>query len=215
MPPFETRFGLHLGTALVGHFGATDRLNYTAIGDSVNLASRIEGLNKLYGTSIIASESIVAAAGEAFEFRLLDLVAVKGKQRAVRIYELLGGKGSGRSARCDVYESAFALYLARDFAAVVSLLEEADDAPSVMLLTRCRHFLTSPPEPDWDGSYAKEKERIFRGPVLGEARISDVRRPCHSDAFSSSVAALAAFMSPCISASCSTNANARRSKSRW
>ena len=79
LPAFETRFGLHCANALVGHFGARDRMNYTAIGDAINLASRLEGLNKQYGTSIIASESIVERARDAFDFRLLDVVAVRGK----------------------------------------------------------------------------------------------------------------------------------------
>ena len=93
-PPFETRFGVHCGKALVGHFGAPDRMNYTAIGDANNLASRLEGLNKLYGSSIVVSHTIVERANEAFDFRLLDVVAVKGKSDPIRIYELLGAKGA-------------------------------------------------------------------------------------------------------------------------
>ena len=93
LPAFETRFGLHCANALVGHFGARDRMNYTAIGDAINLASRLEGLNKQYGTSIIASESVVERARDAFDFRLLDVVAVKGKSDAITIYEVLGNKG--------------------------------------------------------------------------------------------------------------------------
>ena len=117
LPPFETRFGLHQGKALVGHFGAPDRMNYTAMGDAVNLASRLEGLNKQYGTSIIASERIVEDARTHFDFRLLDLVAVKGKTDAIRIYELLGETGAGRAMAETVgaYEAAFEAYVARNF----------------------------------------------------------------------------------------------------
>ncbi|MEO8354064.1 MAG: adenylate/guanylate cyclase domain-containing protein, partial [Chthoniobacteraceae bacterium] len=117
LPRFETRFGLHRDTALVGHFGAPDRMNYTAIGDAINLASRLEGLNKLYGTSIIASERIVEDARAHFDFRLLDRVAVKGKSESIRIYELLGEKGARREPRDFVanYEAAFEAYAARDF----------------------------------------------------------------------------------------------------
>jgi adenylate cyclase len=93
LPPFETRFGLHCGAALVGHFGAPDRMNYTAIGDTINLGARLERLNKHYGTTIIASELIFEAAREHFDFRFLDVVAVKGRRQAVSIYELLGKKG--------------------------------------------------------------------------------------------------------------------------
>ena len=83
---------------MVGHFGAPDRMSYTALGDGVNLSSRLEGLNKQYGTCILASEAVRDAAGDAFAFRLLDLVAVKGKTRGVAVYELLGRAGEVPSA---------------------------------------------------------------------------------------------------------------------
>jgi adenylate cyclase len=154
LPPFETRFGLHCGTATVGHFGSRDRMNYTAIGDVVNLASRLEGQNKQYGTTIMASEAIVQAVGDAFEFRLLDLVAVKGKSEAIRIFELLGPKSDAGWMRETVaaYERAFGSYLQRDFAAAIEILEkQTSDPPSAHLLARCRAFLVDPPPADWDG----------------------------------------------------------------
>jgi adenylate cyclase len=154
LPEFHTRFGLHCDTALVGHFGARDRMNYTAIGDAINLASRLEALNKQYGTSIIASQSIVERAREAFEFRLLDLVAVKGKSAAIKIYELLGAKGDAEASRhCgDIYEAAFSAYLARDFSRALTLLQENEgDAPSAVLGERCQTFLRTPPPADWAG----------------------------------------------------------------
>ena len=133
LPAFETRFGLHCANALVGHFGARDRMNYTAIGDAINLASRLEGLNKQYGTSIIASESVVERAREAFDFRLLDIVAVKGKSEPITIYELLGTKGDAEERReiVSAYESAFAAYAARDFEKALTVLQEyANDRPA-------------------------------------------------------------------------------------
>jgi adenylate cyclase len=154
LPEFHTRFGLHCDTALVGHFGARDRMNYTAIGDAINLASRLEALNKQYGTSIIASQSIVERAREAFEFRLLDLVAVKGKSAAIKIYELLGAKEDAAGSRqyVDTYEAAFAAYLARDFPRAITLLQQNEgDAPSAVLGERCQTFLRIPPPADWEG----------------------------------------------------------------
>ena len=156
LPAFETRFGLHCANALVGHFGARDRMNYTAIGDAINLASRLEGLNKQYGTSIIASESIVERARGAFDFRLLDVVAVRGKSDAIAIYEVLGNKGEAEGDReiVTAYEAAFAAYAARDFKKALAVLENnRSDAPSAVLIDRCTAFLQSPPPPDWHGVY--------------------------------------------------------------
>ena len=154
LPPFETRFGLHQGRALVGHFGAHDRMNYTTMGDAVNLASRLEGLNKHYGTSIIASERIVENARAYFDFRLLDLVAVKGKSAAIRIYELLGPTGAGRAMAETVraYEAAFEAYVARNFGEAIDILtQNGNDPPSAILLNRCRAFQETPPSVDWQG----------------------------------------------------------------
>jgi adenylate cyclase len=156
---FETRFGLHFAPALIGHFGAPDRMNYTAMGDAVNLASRLEGLNKQYGTAIIASEAIVKKAEGDFEFRLLDRVAVKGKSESVRIYELLGRKGEAAALREIVaaYEKAFAAHCARDFAGAIVLLEpQLGDAPSARLLERCRDYQEDPPPVDWGGIYVSK-----------------------------------------------------------
>jgi len=151
LPLLRTRCGLHMDRVIVGHFGSPDRLNYTALGDGVNLASRLEGLNKIYGTSIIVSETIQQAAMAAFCFRLLDRVAVVGKRQAVKIYELREGPSDAVTA----YESALASYWARDFSDALQILEkQLDDAPSSFLAERCRSFLAAPPPADWDGVYA-------------------------------------------------------------
>jgi adenylate cyclase len=154
LPVFETRFGLHQDKALVGHFGAPDRMNYTAIGDAVNLASRLEGLNKQYGTAIIASDRIFEDVNAQFDFRLLDWVAVKGKTGAIKIYELLGEKNSADHQRemITTYERAFEAYAACDFDEAIELLETNDgDPPSAALLDRCRGYQKVPPPADWRG----------------------------------------------------------------
>jgi adenylate cyclase len=156
-PRFDTRFGLHRCQASVGHFGSPERFNYTAIGDGINLTSRLEGLNKHYGTSIIASEVIEAAARRDFEFRRLDCVAVKGKMQGITIFELLGPRldGAARSIIVERYEQAFALYQRGAFSDAAHLLtaQPGDDPPSDVLLARCREYAAHPP-PNWNGVYA-------------------------------------------------------------
>ena len=89
---FITRIGINTGVSLIGNFGSSERFNYTAIGDSVNLANRLEGLNKVYGSQIIVSESTEKEAGSDLIFRVLDIVAVKGRKQSVTVYPLLGTK---------------------------------------------------------------------------------------------------------------------------
>jgi len=159
-PRFETRFGLHCCVATVGHFGAPDRLNYTAIGDGINLTSRMEGLNKYYGTHIIASESIQAAAKEPFEFRLLDRVAVKGKTEGIAIYELVAERiaGKPRPGFVNRYEHAFASYQRGDFKAALELFDsQTDDSPSRVMAQRCRELLIHPPS-IWNGVHVFDQK---------------------------------------------------------
>jgi adenylate cyclase len=160
LPPWRTRFGLHAGRVLVGHFGAPERLSYTAMGDGVNLAARLEGLNKTYGTTILASEDLRAQAGDRFAFRLVDRVAVKGKSRGVAVHELLGvaadAEVAARAARLRPYEAALEAAWGRQFEralALVAPLVEAGDGPSGVLAARCRAWLTAPPPADWDGTF--------------------------------------------------------------
>jgi adenylate cyclase len=151
-----TRFGLHRDRVMVGHFGAPDRLSYTALGDGVNLASRLEGLCKQYDVAILASEKIAETVWDEFEFRLVDRVAVQGKAVAVRIYELLGVRGECDDRRLvtAAYERALAAYFHRDFAGALMLLEPIDDdGPSRVLAHRCKTMIAHPPPPDWDGVY--------------------------------------------------------------
>jgi len=154
--PLLTRFGLHTDRVMVGHFGAPDRMSFTALGDGVNLASRLESLNKQYGTRVLASEAVYQEAKSAYDFRLLDRVAVKGKTQGVRVYELLGPahEPTTNLKAAQVYEQALAAYWARDFEAALALLaENQDDPPSAILAARCRRLELDPPDAGWDGIY--------------------------------------------------------------
>jgi adenylate cyclase len=156
LPPLFTRFGLHTARVMVGHFGAPERLSYTALGDGVNLASRLEGLCKQYGIGVLASEATVAAAGDDLAFRLVDRVAVKGKEEAVRVYELLGTRAecTDALARAAPYERALDAYFARRFDEALGVLRSReDDPPSRVLAERCKAMLAHPPPPDWNGVY--------------------------------------------------------------
>ena len=159
LPRFDTCFGLGTGPVVVGNVGSHTRLNYTALGDTMNLTSRLEGLNRLYGTEAIAMEMLMRKAGSGYLFRKLDIVAVKGRKEPETIYELVGREQDvteQRRAFVQGYESAFELYLQREFARANEALESLQgdypgDLSVARLLQACSHCLETPPGPDWDG----------------------------------------------------------------
>jgi adenylate cyclase len=162
----RARIGIASGHMLVGNVGTPDRFSYTVIGDTVNLASRLEGLNKLYGTPILVSESTFAAARGRVVARPVDLVQVKGTHRGIRVYEplCLAEEDDANAREIAAWsEQAFTAYLAKDFLgaaeyfARVGLLRPGDKA-SAVLQARCRAYLVSPPQADWTGVHiATEK----------------------------------------------------------
>jgi len=159
-PYMPTRVGVHTERVAVGHFGSADRMYYGAIGDGVVLASRLEGINKLYGTRIIVSETTAIRVLEHFALRRLDRVTVKGRVQPTVIYELLGRRGTIDEELVDFhrrYEAAVDLYLAAQWADAVEAFdtlrrERPDDGPTKALLARCIAFAADPPE-DWGGFY--------------------------------------------------------------
>jgi adenylate cyclase len=156
LPPLFTRFGLNTARVMVGHFGAPQRLAYTALGDGVNLAARLEPLCKHYGVAVLAGEAIVEQAGDDLMFRLVDQVAVKGKSRGLRVYELLGARGECVDASVTVraYERALDIYWAGNFAQARDLFATIEnDPPSRVMLARCEAMLLHAPPEDWNGVY--------------------------------------------------------------
>ncbi len=161
LAPWRTRIGIHRAEVTVGHFGAPDRMSFTALGDGVNLASRLEGLNKQYGTRILVSAAVEQEAREAFRFRRLDRVAVKGKREGVEVFELVSRRGDGRHSleTIERYERALDAYFARRFEAALEILGDDDGDPAARILReRCRRFRDQPPPADWSGIWtAPEK----------------------------------------------------------
>lgn len=162
-PPMNTRFGIHTGLGVVGNVGSAERMNYSVIGDSVNLTSRLEGANKVYGTRILISQSTYEKVSDRFLCRLLDIVAVKGRTRGVQIYELVGTKETAfppeKIRFVTMYEQAFRAYLARNWDGALDLLEDlAKENPGELsckvLLKRCLQFKDDPSAlpADWDGT---------------------------------------------------------------
>jgi adenylate cyclase len=161
VPALDIGIGLNTGPMIFGNMGSVLRTDFTVIGDSVNLGSRLEGLNKEYGTRIIVGDSTREAAGEAFVYRFLDLVAVKGKTEPVAIYELLAVAGALAPERRPVlaaYARGMEAYQARDWAGAAEAFADAldldpADGPSLLYRARAEEFLAAPPPPTWDGVY--------------------------------------------------------------
>lgn len=149
------RIGLNSGDALVGNIGSRRRFNYTVMSDAVNVASRLEGANKYFATSIMASEMTVALTGGTFAWRELDAIRVKGRSDPVKIYEPLAEAGRQtpeQSAMAAAYGEGLACWRRRDFSRAVQCFDRVAgvDPPSALFRKRAQQLADDPPSPEWE-----------------------------------------------------------------
>jgi len=149
--------GLHSGPVMAGNVGSRERLNYTIMGDTVNLTSRLQEVNRYYGTRIILSDAARSLAGTGFLMRELDQVRVHGRVQPVTIFELIwSAPGEPMPLWHSAFQAGRAAYLERNWSQAALHFEEVirlkpEDGPAALYLRRCREYGETPPPPDWQG----------------------------------------------------------------
>ncbi len=167
-PMLHARTGINSGPMLVGNLGSRYRFAYGVLGDQVNLASRLEGLNKVYGTDILVGENTARVVASRFLLREIDMVRVKGRKQAVTIYELMGKAETSVSPELEkalaAYAAGLQAYRQRAWREALELFNEAvavrpSDGASRTMIGRCETYLRTPCPDDWDGVF----DQLFKG----------------------------------------------------
>lgn len=151
--PINIGVGISTGGVVSGNIGSEKRMDYTVIGDDVNISQYLEKINKQYGTSILISESTNRELGGAFVTRPIDHVLFKGKKKPVQVFEVLGEKGYELTSAEQNFGRGLKLYREGKFLKALSVFAEAADTdpPCRVFLDRCQYFLKNPPAPEWNG----------------------------------------------------------------
>jgi adenylate cyclase len=159
--PIKIGIGLNTGEVIAGNIGSSKRFDYTIVGDNVNLGSRVEGLNKVYGTSLLITESTYNKTKNKFPTRLIDFVRVKGKDQPIKLYEVLATKKTKKWLHS--FENALTLYRSKEFTAAKQIFEKlidskTEDKVTEIYINRCNDFIKNPPPKDWDGVFEHKKK---------------------------------------------------------
>jgi adenylate cyclase len=167
-PHLHARTGINSGPMLVGNLGSSYRFSYGVLGDHVNLASRLEGLNRVYGTEILIGENTASLVDGAFALREVDMVRVKGRHQAVRIYELIATSGTSlpppQGEALSLYAAGLEAYRKQLWDDAGELFRQClalwpGDGPSRTMAERCRIYRATPPPEEWDGVF----EQLVKG----------------------------------------------------
>ncbi len=161
LPPRTYRFGINTGEVVVGNIGSSSRFKYTAVGDDVNLASRLEAANKHYGTQILISEKTHSLIKDVLVTREIDIVRVVGKSNPIKVYELVAEKGyidKKKARQLEHFNAGVRAYRARQWENAISCFMQVlhltpEDKPTKMYVQRCQEYQQIAPAQDWDGVY--------------------------------------------------------------
>lgn len=157
-PQLKVRIGINTGDPVVGNIGGEEKIQYTALGDAVNLAARLEPACKTYGVGVMIAQQTREDAGDAIQVRELDMLAVYGKHEPVRVFELIGVAGDPLGEKAEVlthYSHGLEAFRRRDFELALQYFRAAlqvdeDDGPSALYVERCEDYIMNPPPADWD-----------------------------------------------------------------